>query len=129
MDTAWKEQVLRLAYSDSEQGNLEYVSLVDQVEGKVTLEIARVLMQTFSDEPDYGVQESVVRVLESANQEVYMQALLEELPRLLREAPQWADTLLILAINFSHNALLKVARQMSLSVQNMIVEAITVCVK
>lgn len=123
MDVDWKEKVLRLAYSGSEKEEKEYVSLVDQAYGNVTLDIARVLMKTFSDEPDYGVQESVVRVLESANHEVYIQALLEELPRLLREAPQWAEALLGTSISFFHDALLKVTRQMN--VQAMVVEAIT----
>ena len=125
MDKAWKENVLRLAYSGSEQDEREYVALIYQAEGQVTLEIARVLLQTFRDEPDYGVQESAVAVLASANQEVYAQALLEELPRLLREAPEWAASLIEYAINFSHEALTKTAQQMGQSTQNLLTEVIT----
>lgn len=124
MDTAWQEKVLRLAYSSSQQDALEYVSLVYQVEGKVTLDIARVLMRTFSNKPDYSVQESVVAVLASAAQEVYVQALLEELPRLQREARDWADSLVDYAINFFPEALVKIARRMGPSAQRTLIETI-----
>jgi hypothetical protein len=125
MDKLWKENVLRLAYSASEQDEREYVALVYQAEGKVTSEIAQVLLRTFRDEPDYGAQESVVAVLATADQETYIHALLEELPRLLNDAPEWAASLTEYAINFSSEELIKVAQQMDQSVRNTLIEAIT----
>src|SRR3970040_861219 len=94
MDPKWKERILGLKhrYTDESESK-EFVSLVDKMMGKCTIEVVKVLMKTFTSEPDYGIQESVVSVLASAQPEVYVQALLEELPRLSSEAPEWAETL------------------------------------
>jgi hypothetical protein len=57
--------------------------------------MAKTLMNTFNETDDYGTQEAVVNVLNSIETEIYYRALLEELPRLVDEAPEWAESLLL----------------------------------
>ena len=43
--------------------------------------------------PDYGTQERVESVLATAKAEDVTRGILEELPRLMAEAPEWAESL------------------------------------
>lgn len=94
MDKSWEIRVLKASERSSEREESEFLELVDQANGKCTLEVARVLMKTFSDKPDYGTQERVNSVLGSGKREDAIVALLEELPRLVKEAPEWAFVLI-----------------------------------
>ena len=93
MNKDWKQRLLATAKRRDEGQEDEFIQLVDQAKGQCTLEVARTLMKTFSDSPDYGTQERVVSVLASANERDVTTAILEELPRLLKEAPEWAENL------------------------------------
>jgi hypothetical protein len=64
------------------------------VSGQVTPEIAKSLLSTFSSNPDFGTQERVCSVLAGAPTDVRVTAVLEELPRLMHEAPEWAEVLM-----------------------------------
>jgi len=94
MDSNWANEVLSASARRNEVEEKEFLALVDQASGRCSLEVARVLMKTFSDKPDFGTQERVCSVLASAPPEVAIRAKLEELPRLLAEAPEWAESLL-----------------------------------
>ena len=81
--------------------------MVDQAFGHVDYEVAKILMSTFTGEADYGVQESVVSLLESSDRDVYYRALLGALPRLVAEAREWADALVAIELKKDPNALTK----------------------
>ena len=93
MNTEWEKKLLEAAKRSNEEQEQEFLRLVDQVEGNCPLAVVRVLMKTFSAEPDYGTQERVESVLATAKPEDVTQAILEELPRLMVEAPEWAESL------------------------------------
>jgi hypothetical protein len=74
-------------------------------------------MKTFSDTPDYGTQKRVVSTLATADDQIVTQAILEELPRLVKEAPEWAEALVGLEVDKRPELLQKVASQMPESVR------------
>lgn len=125
MDRDWKERVLRLRHHSTEAEAREYVALVDQALGNCTSEVADVLLLTFTSEEDYGVQESVVSALGTAEPEVYHVALLKALPRLLREAPEWAEILVGREVHFAPFLLTSTANHMDREVKEVLVSLIT----
>lgn len=78
-----------------------FAKLVDQVGEDIDEHTASVLLKTFVSEPDYGTQEEVVGVLREAPAAVRASAILDELPRLAREALEWAYELV--AVELRHN--------------------------
>jgi len=99
MDEIWKKELLEASRRlDQDQVN-KFLNLVNQAAGKCSLDVARIFMKTFSDQPDYGTQERVVNVLSTAHDKIVIQAILEELPRLYKEAPEWAESLIGLEID------------------------------
>ena len=96
----WAERLLRVSQRKSVDDEAEFYALVDSVAGKVSPEVASVLMQTFSPKEDYGTQEAVCSALASADEQVQMQAILREMPRLVREAHDWAESLICTALQF-----------------------------
>ena len=77
----------------TEEEERKFLELVDKIFGHVDLNAAKTLMKTFLETPDYGTQESVIGALSSAGDDIFIQALVEELPRLQREAPRWITSL------------------------------------
>ena len=94
MDNHWKERFLKVFSRNTVAEEQEFLSLVDQVENHIDIETARILMKSFLPKPDHGTQERVVSVLESGNKDIVVAALLEELPRLMQETPDWAEVLI-----------------------------------
>lgn len=95
MNADWEKRLLLISKKREEPGNdREFINLVYKVENNCSLEAAKVLMKTFVDGDDLGTQESVNSVLATADPKVVTQALLEELPRLAKEAPEWAHYLI-----------------------------------
>jgi len=67
MDETWKKELLKASRRlDSDQVD-EFLNLINQASGKCSLDVARVFMKTFSDQPDYGTQERVISVLSTAD--------------------------------------------------------------
>ncbi len=94
MDVDWEQQLLMASRRRDESEERRFVDLVQQAFNKCTLDVARVLMKTYTSAPDFGTQEVVGSTLASASPETSVRAMLEELPRLLSEAPEWAQTLI-----------------------------------
>jgi len=94
MDLDWKKNILLVAKERDKPGkDREFVELVYQAENKCDLDAVRILMKTFYDLDDYGTQESVNSVFSTVEGEILIEALLEELPRLAKDAPEWAHYL------------------------------------
>lgn len=126
MDSKWGERIsaLKRRYTDEVEAK-EFVSLVDEAVGKCTPEVVRVLMRTFTADEDYGIQESVVSALASAGPEVYLRALLEELPRLLEEAPKWAEVLIGREVEFNSLLLASTAKEMDVAIKESLIRLLT----
>jgi len=122
MDDNWIKKVLKASERLTPEQEQEFVNLVSEVSGKCSLEVARALMKTFSDKPDYGTQERVNSVLATADRSIVIQALLEELPRLIKEAPEWANSLVAQEVNFRIKSVEDVALKMPKNVQNILKE-------
>jgi hypothetical protein len=125
MDEAWKRRVLELRRRTTEAEDLEYVKLVYQAMDACTLDVVETLLQTFTDDPDYGVQESVVSVLASADPIDYMVGLARYYIRLVAEAPEWAEVLLERAVEQYPLELAQAARQVNSETRSQIVSAIS----
>ncbi|MEZ4616232.1 MAG: hypothetical protein R2867_12120 [Caldilineaceae bacterium] len=74
MDIPWAVEVLKFAKLSDEEEAEHCRTLVESKMNECTLEVARILMKTFSEYEDYGVQECVVSVLASAERHDYLQA-------------------------------------------------------
>ena len=105
MTSEWERRILELRYRDSEKDDLEFVNLVDKAENHCDLDTCEILMKTFVTEEDFGIQESVNRVLSSASPENRQKALLTELPRLIADTPGWAYVLVETEVRFHLNEL------------------------
>lgn len=108
----WANELKSVPRNIDEVNDEKFWSLVDQAEGSCDKFVAKVLLSTFSDTlEDNGTQEAVIRALNSADARVRCEALLEELPRLKSEAPEWASILIYAEVKFHQSELLEVARR------------------
>ncbi len=103
MTSAWKVKILQLLHRDTYEQDVEFVGLVNMALDKCDLETCKTLMKTFVTDDDFGVQESVVSVLSSAKIGDYQTALLEELPRMLIDAPEWSEVLVERELKYHFN--------------------------
>lgn len=118
MNEKWKAQFLDASLRGDARQEQEFLSLVDQVDRCCSLEVARVLMKSFTASPDFGTQERVVSVLASADKSDAVTAILEELPRLLVEAPEWAEVLVGQEVDRRPELISQLANRLSTDVQN-----------
>lgn len=100
MTDEWKRRILELRYRKTEPEDLEFVSLVDMAEDNCDFATCQILMKTFVTDEDYEVQESVISVLSTAKPQDRQLTLLEELPRIMVDAPDHADDLVGNEIRF-----------------------------
>jgi hypothetical protein len=113
MDWEWGELLLRAAQRRNEADEKEFARLLERVEGKCDADAARILMKTFSAQEDFGTQELVISALASCDPHDRVTALLEELPRLTVECPEWAHILVSDAIGAHSQELIDTAKLMS----------------
>jgi hypothetical protein len=112
MENNWKDKVLDASQRMDEDQVKMFLSLVDQASERCTLEVARILMKTFTDKPDFGTQERVINVLSTADHEIVIRSMLEELPRLMEESPEWAESLIGLEIDKRGKLVEKISAEM-----------------
>ncbi len=94
MDKDWENRLLAASKRETEDEENEFLSLVDQAADKVDLNTAKILLKTYSAKLDYGTQERVESVLATGDERIIVRAVLEEMPRLVSEASEWAEALL-----------------------------------
>lgn len=84
----WKKRILKLKDPATHKEAVEFWSLVDGLENADDItgnqDVAQTLFQTFTNKPDHGIKETVVRTLELFDLETYYRAYLEELPYLFK---------------------------------------------
>jgi hypothetical protein len=124
MSPEWKTRILSLK-KDSDEGATRFVELVDEAVNNCDLETTRTLMKTFTTDEDHGVQESVVSALSTANVKDFHLALLEELPRLYRDAPEWAGVLIKREATHNPDTLRQTADTMSAETKKLMIEILT----
>ena len=90
----WRDKLLACSARETPEQQASFLRLVDMVYGSVTPDVAQVLVATFTIKADVGTQERVCSILAGAPVDTRVAAILDELPRLMREAPIWADTLM-----------------------------------
>jgi hypothetical protein len=90
----WHRELMTSSARQTPEQQANFARLVDMVGGQVTPKIAKSLLSTFSSNPDFGTQERVCSVLAGAPTDARVTAVLEELPRLIHEAPEWAEVLM-----------------------------------
>lgn len=95
---SWKKEILLTSQRRNNEEEENFLKLLDYPFKWDQKSTAKVLMQTFSNRPDYGTQEKVISKLSELEPSIYIDALLEELPRLTKEADQWVESLLGLEI-------------------------------
>jgi hypothetical protein len=117
MDPAWENELLIASQRRDQAEQQRFLTLVDQAFDRCTFTVAKALMKTFSGVPDFGAQERVCSVLASASPECAIRAKLEELPRLVIEAPEWAESLIGEEIEHRPELLNAVAASMPASVK------------
>jgi len=100
LDTTWEKELLAASARLSQAQEETFLKLVDAAEGRIDDTIARVLLGTFSAREDYGTQERVVSVLSSGSDQTVIDAIVNEMPRLALEAPEWAQALLGTEVEF-----------------------------
>ncbi len=116
------EEILESRERKNEKEEKKFLSLVDQISGYVDINVARALMKTFLARPDYGTQERVIRAMLSGGREIYIQSILEELPRLQREARNWIEILLCPEIEHHPKLLEKIAQAMPTNIKTILKE-------
>ncbi len=100
LDDKWKSALLISSARESTEQESDFLDLVDAADEKIDFEVAVVLLKTFIAKPDYGTQERVVSVLSSGRPEIVIKAILQELPRLVAEASEWAFVLMGTEVEF-----------------------------
>ena len=122
----WRREYLTCLHRNKSPARGElFRSLVDEVVGKCNIDVARTLMKTFTSNPDHSwTQEGVYNVLSSAETGVYLQALLEELPRLVSEVPLWTEVLFVRA-QFKPEMVRDTAQRMPRSVRRALREVVS----
>jgi len=118
MNADWEKKLLEAAKRSNEEEEKEFLRLVDMAEGNCSLDAVRSLMKTFSAQPDYGTQERVESVLATAKDKDVTRGILEELPRLLAEAPEWAESLVGIEVDNRLELLSSIAATMPDNVKN-----------
>jgi hypothetical protein len=118
MNADWEKKLLEAAKRSNEEEEKEFLRLVDMAEGNCSLDTVRSLMKTFSAQPDYGTQERVESVLATAKEEDVTRGILEELPRLLAEAPEWAESLVGIEVDNRLELLSSIAATIPDNVKN-----------
>lgn len=122
MEADWEEKLLLAANRETEEQEHLFLGLVDQASGHIDTHTAKVLLSTFTAKQDYGTQERVESVLATGDKEVVLKAVLEEMPRLVSEAPEWAESLLGQEIEHRFGLLRGSLPSMSTEVQNAVAQ-------
>ena len=116
------KEILEIKDRKDDFDERKFLMLVDQTFDCMDLNIAKTLMKTFLEKQDYGTQERVISAILRGGREIYIQVILEELPRLKKEAKNWIDILLCPEIEHYPHTLEKIARTMPKDIKNILRE-------
>ena len=113
MNDKWHEKIVVLGKREKESDYNEFITLIDNLDN-YSLNTIRTLLKTYHDEPsDFGTQECVETSLNLAKQEDVLLAFLEELPRLVKEAPEWTLCFVCRILQYKIDILIDIIKDIS----------------
>lgn len=115
MDAKTAARILQAsaARSTGNDACLEFVDLIYSLDTPIGYEGLKVLMKTYTNEDDYGTQESVNACIQLAAPEDLARAIIEELPRLVELEEEWAEVLVYDVLREQNAAFVRIARESS----------------
>ena len=104
----WANHILSLCDFKSQDEIDEFCNLLNTAKKEIDADIVRVLLRTFSDVDDYGIQEQTRNVIESVDKNIFYPVLIDELQALIERSSEkeWALTLLGLEFQYGNPDLL-----------------------
>lgn len=123
MSEQWHEQVIKYGKRLNDSDYDKFVELIEEEPFVYSLKTVRTLLKTYYDEPkDFGTQECVEGTLEMANPEDVIFAILEEFPRLHKEAYEWSFVLLGRLLRYDLNLLINITKTVPLKTKKLLLE-------
>lgn len=104
----WASRILSVCQLKCQGEIDEFCNLLSRAPNQIDAEVVRVLLRTFSDVDDYGIQEQTRNIVQSADKHVYYPILLDKLQGLVDRSPEkeWALTLLGMEFQYGKPELL-----------------------
>ena len=118
------KELLRARFSGTEDDERRFLDMLRELGGSCDFAVASVLLKTFRQDEDFGVQESVISVLAGCPRAQFVEALLAELPRLAREAPRWVQNLLSDEVMQHPDELLRAALRQPLQLRRLLKDSL-----
>jgi len=81
-------------WPEREQRFNRYIELLDSIKGDEGLGTAKAIIKSMQAEQDYGAYQTTQRTLGKFPSEIYIEALISELPSLIKNNSNWAGELL-----------------------------------
>lgn len=79
---------------ERQQRFMRYMDMLEAIDGREGIEVARAIVQSIQVEDDYGAYQSTEHALGRFPSEIYLQAVVDELPDLIDRQKSWAGELL-----------------------------------
>jgi hypothetical protein len=118
-------EIIRLSKCETDEEEKKFLDLLNEFQHKgIERSEAKLLMKTFQNGCITSIQESVIRVLTSGGDELYMDVMLEELPRISREAPEWLDALLATEVEHKPDFLVHALEKKSEEIKKLVLDTI-----
>ena len=105
------EKIKLFSRRDDDEKISKFLELMDSLHGIVDYNIAVSLLGTFSDDDDFGTQESVISALTSVSDEIYLNALLDNISELFQRSPSWAETLILNEVSCNYHSFINRAQK------------------
>lgn len=115
----WRIELLSLDRYENPNDAKRFVQLSKSVINKLDARVIDILLSTFCNEDDYGIQEAVLLVLDSADSNIYADRMAKKFPDILRQSTnnEWPLILIGRIVNSESadrlNAILSAARNPS----------------
>lgn len=91
----WRSDLMGFDRYESEEDGKSFVELARKARGQFDEDVIEVLLDTFSNEDDYGIQEAILGVLDDAEPSMYSAVLARKFTSLLLNASEQEWPLLI----------------------------------
>lgn len=82
----WRNELLSLDRYENPNDAKKFVQLTKSIINELDARVVDVLLSTFCDEDDYGIQEAVLLVLDTADANVYADSIAKKFPDVLRQS-------------------------------------------
>lgn len=106
---SWRDKLNSLDRYESSEDAREFSKLVESVSGELDARTIDVLLDTFCDEDDYGIQERVLVVLDNADSDIYAERLAINFSKLQSKASgkEWPLIMIGRVVNSANSEKIK----------------------